>query len=1430
MRNFAKIKKVLIIAVSLLVCNLCLISQASSQNVLMPIPSGHVMDFTGCGTGGNASLPIGFDPTPCNPKDESSLSSYYWGSNYYELPFLDGFYIGQYPKFCQQVVHDDRGNILFFIVDNNIYNRNGVGFENPDPIYDFWFLHPSINSYQSNDIHRFQLDFILRPELSIVPVPQSDPNDCDLKFYIFYAISEYTGTKDAPYITTHFVRMLTYTDENTIDLTTPQIILDEAGLGSLASTVGPGTISCGITEYNETYHEYMYFIQGGGYFFIYQVTNIMGNIVLANAKVYYDNTCFNGPYDNLQTELEICKPPNQNYYLIAYPLYSKHFATLKVVDNFSSITEASFGPFYTANIHSFAASNLTGIIDYNLVVEGINDVPGGEWDHTFVGMEFTSNGDFLYMTQDGFTGFKCYDLTNDISYRYSTASYDFSHSHIELGKDNTMYFANTTYIPPVGNYTNIVGNLVTLSNPETPGIVQGNPVLSNNNLASTSIPLSGSILDFAGSIFYPHFDFSDQVDGFEFSEYYTSINKVFMLDAFPLTLSANEVWSPGCTNNPFQSIDGNVYLIDDVTIPKGKNIEIQNMTFHFPEGTHMYLEAGNSSNFGAFLKLNNTTFTSLHSCSEVEDFWGGLVLYGDISQPQGSYNSSKQPVVYMINNSKIENAKTGIYSKNGGIVVANTCSFENNKRAVKFYDFQNKTSNGLHDMINMSSFSKCDFTVDDNFLGIALNPQVYFQEHVNLEKVDGIKFIACDFDNQQTSVNYDVATNYGIHSSEAGFYVDCFCDMSPLQNGQECPDQYKTSSVFTNLNVAINIEDGTKAVKISDCEFEDNITGIGVTGLDYPVITRNDFTIGETGILNVQNPKHIAAIKTIGSTGFQIEENKVFLSTNPNSSFYTFGIITQNSGYDNNEVYLNDFHNIEICLNPLDINRHPNLEASGLQLLCNHFNATTEKDIAVDFTTMQINSGRGIRSFQGNGYNNTGISAGNEFTMNIGTQYGNLYNNTERVINYFCPCIQNCSDVYFPYEATPYYVNPIQSTSTNTCPSHLSQGYVTDIDPTLEAATESNYYASKMAYYNLLYSFYQQLDGGNTPAILLEIQNTWPQEAWDLRNDLMAMAPFVSTQALEEAAQACVLPDAMLLEICLANPDATRSQEFLDFLSEGIPCPLPQYMVDMIQDNWDAETSRTLLENGLAKYGAERDFYANVLIRAALFKDEYELSDLTEWHEERANLSDYYANADLYIDNNDFGSAETVLDDVLTDFDLDDQQLVGHENYVDYFDFMLSLFNNNKTIHDLNSTELSNLQAIADEPLGFAKAKAKSILCFAYNICEPYYGYVSDAQPKSVRSNSQDPYKIINESYNKLIVSPNPASNFTSISWEAPLLEDGAIIKITDITGKVIVTIPVNKKMDTHVWETNDIEEGVYLIELCQNSNQLAHSKLVITK
>ena len=98
---------------------------AQTQSMQLPIPSENasVINFTDPANPVLTNLPVfpfnvgGQFGHPGNPHNEDNLRDAY--------PPINEFYLGQHPMFCQSVVHDAEGNLLFFIVDNNIYNRYG---------------------------------------------------------------------------------------------------------------------------------------------------------------------------------------------------------------------------------------------------------------------------------------------------------------------------------------------------------------------------------------------------------------------------------------------------------------------------------------------------------------------------------------------------------------------------------------------------------------------------------------------------------------------------------------------------------------------------------------------------------------------------------------------------------------------------------------------------------------------------------------------------------------------------------------------------------------------------------------------------------------------------------------------------------------------------------------------------------------------------------------------------------------------------------------------------------------------------------------------------------------------------------------------------------------------------------------------------------
>ncbi|MCF8371825.1 MAG: hypothetical protein K9H64_09395 [Bacteroidales bacterium] len=304
----------------------------------------------------------------------------------------------------------------------------------------------------------------------------------------------------------------------------------------------------------------------------------------------------------------------------------------------------------------------------------------------------------------------------------------------------------------------------------------------------------------------------------------------------------------------------------------------------------------------------------------------------------------------------------------------------------------------------------------------------------------------------------------------------------------------------------------------------------------------------------------------------------------------------------------------------------------------------------------------------------------------------------------------------------------------------------------------------------------------------------------------------------------------MLFEICLANPDATHNEEFLIILHEDIPNPLPQYMINLIQENWDLETARTIFERDMASAAYKMDYNMNLLLTNEKLKGEPDIHLLRNYYGQRDNLSYRYWIADSYIEEAKFDSSVFVLDQIPVDFTLDDVLLDEYDNYYIYHDLRQALNDSNKTILDLDTIEIALLEQIANENTGLASIKSRNILCFAYGMCVEYPGNPSDTTQHKSTKISISPEQILNRAYTSLEVSPNPATYYTEFSWEILNLEGEPRIEIYDLSGKIKASHCITEPKGKWAFDTRNLLPGTYPYSLSTENSKLADGKLTILK
>ena len=526
---------------------------------------------------------------------------------------------------------------------------------------------------------------------------------------------------------------------------------------------------------------------------------------------------------------------------------------------------------------------------------------------------------------------------------------------------------------------------------------------------------------------------------------------------------------------------GSKKIIDhDIYIENGATLTIRN-TINMGESTKIVVKPG-----GRLILGYNANLTNL-----CDNMWQGIEVWGNSSEDQDPINGVyKQGYLEMKNGATIENAvcavelwHPGYSNSTGGIIHARDAVFRNNAKAVHAINYIDHSANGSELSYN-SSFTKCSFVIDNNYLGTET-----FYKHVDLDRIKGLVFRGCDF---SVATNANGVSNYcmGIGAYSAGFHLEPYCE-DPLHD--PCPENQKRHNTFANFCYGVlSVNDGgtarTFSVKYSD--FSNNNMGIYAMNTGYATILNNEFGVGK-------GYSCCYGVYAEGITGFCIEENTFAPSQYAFGETYGIGVFNSRGV---NDVYLNSFDgltcgNVAYGINhTADLSGRPPATIQGLTYSCND---NTGND--VDFYVLKDNGAGGIASPQGSATKPAGNTLG-------GSQF-HFYNDGEFDITYHYN-INGTNET--PSSSKLYHVNTSGTTNANSCASHYSNGGVVRSSAEKAALAiayqdADNIHDRNMAAGDIVRS---SLNEDVTDAAELRL---WLGNMHDIASDRMAIASFIQT-------------------------------------------------------------------------------------------------------------------------------------------------------------------------------------------------------------------------------------------------------------------------------------------------------------------------------
>jgi hypothetical protein len=859
-------------------------------------------------------------------------------------------------------------------------------------------------------------------------------------------------------------------------------------------------------------------------------------------------------------------------------------------------------------------------------------------------------------------------------------------------------------------------------------------------------------------------------------------------------------------------------LTRDIIIPEDVTLTITGRVA-MPDNSRIIVERGGT------LKLDGGVITS--ACNGM---WQGIEVWGyrDKSQLDPDFVPG---LVEISNGGAIENAKIAIatikspdglndVNYTGGVVRCDQGKFLNNIYAIRFYYYRNFNpyQPGV-ELPNISSIKNATFETNGRLPLYNSHPVAF----VRMDDVKGVKVSGTYFINSSEDVYGWDARGTGIETHNATFLMDEMClDYS-------IPCQHSKRNYFHNLKYGVRAfgqgrENG--AIIIMHSDFNLNQNGVFISDMNNAQILFSNFIVPERET-SFQQPRYGMYLEY--SSGYVIEEN-TFTGFENGSYDQNLGLYISNSGPEPNEVYKNDFTDLNYGIIAYGQNR--NETGEGLCLKCNNFeicmndiHVIPEKD--PDGRWLQGRN-QGIATAQGAGGSDT-APAGNTFTDKEElSQTFNYFNHDEcNMIDYYHHQSYPPELIIEPDPYSEEMVTLVLALNTNyineehACPSNFGG-----------SGTNPNLEKSFVSFENVIVDTYVdsiQLveDGGNTYALNLDVYTSTPDEAFEVRQELLDESPYLSDTVMKSAIEKeNVLPNVMIRDVLVANPQAAKSSEVLGKINERND-PMPEEMMGEILDGRTYKGNLEILEDSLAKHKTLK-FISLHKLESYYKNDTLDLqgaldSLINTWTIE-TDPHILYKLAFMYLYNEDSSNCFSTLNLIPQLTELSTEQVQDYNDYSTLATILWKIMNDSIAIDSNLSLQLYNLSLHSSKPGSLARNILVANRIIEYN--EPLYlssnlkcSIVIPDKPREGNLNNQ-----------RLKVFPNPATDYIVLSYDLSGLRGSVQLLVTSTDGKPLLMQELTGIKNQVVLSTKQLSSARYFVQLVDKSSLIESASFIIVR
>ena len=335
-----------------------------------------------------------------------------------------------------------------------------------------------------------------------------------------------------------------------------------------------------------------------------------------------------------------------------------------------------------------------------------------------------------------------------------------------------------------------------------------------------------------------------------------------------------------------------------------------------------------------------------------------------------------------------------------------------------------------------------------------------------------------------------------------------------------------------------------------------------------------------------------------------------------------------------------------------------------------------------------------------------------------------------------------------------------------------------------------------------------------------------PDDGLEIRQELLSTSPYLSDTVLKQAIyKEDVLPNAMIRDVLEANPQSAKSNEILKILDSRNE-PMPEYMMAQIMEGKKYLGAMEILEAKIQSWEQIRTKAKADLMREFLLDTNMisPLDSVIAFLENETDMNSRYDLAITQWNNSDAEGAWMTLNAIPSQFNMNEDQIVDHDNYLDYFEIIQTLADSNWQANQLDSVSVSLLFYLKGSGNPRIAALSRGLLVkggfFKYIETISFSNLTKSTQTHPIQYSEKNEKRI----EEVLWLFPNPAGDYVIAYYDLDSKYTSGEIHLIDIRGNLLKNYHIKSGKDQVVIDLMTYPIGFYIISLYAR-NQVIDSK-----